>query len=147
MWKHSCKNAWFGYNQLAVTKFVVLYDQKSMLKSSTSFWISVVSTFENHKMRRSILILKVNFLCYAFLRTCCSADAETTAEVPIEYLATFVPILFWFFINGELWAHQASMTSLHPITKRGSRSLGHNRLHLANNRKIFKQCLLGIQGK
>ena len=40
-----------------------------------------------------ILILKDDFSGYVFLRACKHADAETTAEVLMEYFTTFVPVL------------------------------------------------------
>jgi len=47
-----------------------------------------------------ILILKDDFSGYVTLRSCKSANAETTAQVLLEYFTTFVPVLQWFSDQG-----------------------------------------------
>ena len=47
-----------------------------------------------------ILILKDDFSGYVLLRPCAKAGAETTVEVLVEYLTTFVPVLRWFSDQG-----------------------------------------------
>ena len=48
-----------------------------------------------------ILILKDDFSGYVFLRSCESANAQTTADVLMEYFSTFVPVLKWFSDQGS----------------------------------------------
>ena len=55
---------------------------------------------ESSNNKQYILILKDDFSGYCFLRACEKADAETTAEVLMEYFTTFVPVLSWFSDQG-----------------------------------------------
>ncbi len=55
---------------------------------------------ESSNNKEYILILKDDFSGYCFLRACEKADAETTAEVLMEYFTTFVPVLSWFSDQG-----------------------------------------------
>lgn len=55
---------------------------------------------ESSNLKTYILILKDDFSGYCFLRACEKADAETTAEVLMEYFTTFVPVLSWFSDQG-----------------------------------------------
>ena len=56
---------------------------------------------ESSNQKEYILILKDDFSGYCFLRSCRKADAETTAEVLMEYFTTFVPVLSWFSDQGS----------------------------------------------
>ncbi len=55
---------------------------------------------ESSDEKEYILILKDDFSGYVFLRSCKFANAETTADVLIEYFTTFVPVLMWFSDQG-----------------------------------------------
>lgn len=55
---------------------------------------------ESSDGKASLLILKDDFSGYVFLQPCSHADAETTAEVLMEYFTTFVPVLSWFSEQG-----------------------------------------------
>lgn len=55
---------------------------------------------ESKNAKEYILILKDDFSGYVFLRACKHADAETTAEVLLEYFTTFTPVLTWFSDQG-----------------------------------------------
>ena len=48
---------------------------------------------ESSNNKEFVLILKDYFFGYFFLRACDSADAETAAEVLIEYFIIFLPAL------------------------------------------------------
>lgn len=56
---------------------------------------------EASNQKEYILILKDDFSGYCFLRSCAKADAETTAEILMEYFTTFVPVLSWFSDQGS----------------------------------------------
>lgn len=51
---------------------------------------------ESKDVKENILILNDDFSGYVFLRDCKHDDAETTAEVLMEYFTTFLPVLTWF---------------------------------------------------
>lgn len=55
---------------------------------------------ESTDEKEYILILKDDFSGYVYLRACAHADAETTANVLVEYFTTFVPVLQWFSDQG-----------------------------------------------
>jgi len=61
---------------------------------------------ESSNQKEYVLILKDDFSVYCFLRSCKSADAETTAEVLMEYFTTFVPVLMWFSDQGTHFKNQ-----------------------------------------
>lgn len=61
---------------------------------------------ESSKQKEYIIILKDDFSGYYFLRSCETANAETTAEVLMEYFKTFIPALSWFSDQGPHFKDQ-----------------------------------------
>ena len=55
---------------------------------------------ESRTIHEYILILKDDFSGYVLLRAVSRADAQTTANVLMEYFTIFVPVLQWFSDQG-----------------------------------------------
>ncbi len=69
---------------------------------------------ESSNQRRYILILKDDFSGYFFLRVCEKTDAETTAELLVEYFTTFVPVLSWFSDQGTHFKNEVMKILARP---------------------------------
>ena len=53
-----------------------------------------LSIGESSNNKQFVLNLKDDFSGYCFPRACCSANAETSADLLIKYFTTFAPVLY-----------------------------------------------------